>query len=106
MIKGSIMSLEQRKRVSEGRKGIGAWNKNRRKIPFTSKYCLACSRIYLRYPDSSDILWLRRRFCSKSCALVGNKRTMGMFLGSKNAAWRGGITSENMRIRSSTPMNE
>lgn len=105
MRKGTHLSEESKKKVSESRKGIPAWNKGKRKITIVIKVCESCGIEYSRHPDSSDELWLKRRFCSKSCALRGNKRTLGKNLGKDNPGWKGGITSKNAILRSSYEMN-
>lgn len=106
MRKGSKMTQEQKTRVSEGRKGKPCWNKGLRTCPVVIKRCLSCGNDYTKDPDSSNKLWLSRKFCSKSCALVGNIRTLGKNMGSDNAAWKGGITPLNALIRTSFNMKE
>lgn len=99
------MTIEQRKRVSVARRGIPAWNKGIHRIAFITKQCHACQTVYSRPQDIGDRAWLSRRFCSKSCALKGNIRTLGMFRGSDNPSWKGGATSDEQLIRSSRDMN-
>lgn len=86
-------------------KGRIPWNRGRRRIAITTKVCTACGNGYSRDPDSSDALWLKRLFCSKSCALKGNTRTLGKNIGADNASWKGGITPVNLGIRSSYQMD-
>lgn len=106
MKKGTKMTAEQRQRVSDGRKGVPSYKKYLLKSGIGEKFCEACAGIYKCDTRIGDKRWRKQRFCSKGCALVGNKRTMGMFLGELNPGWRGGITAVNMLIRSSTRMNE
>lgn len=70
------------------------------------KFCESCGVNYKCDTRIGDQRWRKQRFCSKSCALKGNKRTLGMFLGEENPSWKGGITPINALIRSSTAMNE
>lgn len=95
------MSLEQRKRLSEAKKGTVSPFKGKRSSKIHSLYCEACSKEFFKDPDSSNKLWERRRFCSKSCALKGNLRTLGKNKGESNGFWKGGITSKNAMIRTS-----
>ena len=106
MIKGSKMNPEQCRRISEGRKGIPSDRKGKHRIPFIEKICIACGKIYNRPSDIGDKAWLRREWCSKTCALKGNKRTLGKLLGAENAAWKGGITPINAALRSSYEMTQ
>jgi hypothetical protein len=85
-------------------KGRPSHRKGQRSSGIGQKFCAECFALFEKDPDSSNALWLKRRFCSKSCALKGNKRTLGMFRGEANPSWKGGITPINALIRSSTPM--
>lgn len=76
-------------------------NKGKRSSGIGQKFCAACSALFEKNPDSSNALWLKQRFCSKSCALKGNVRTLGKNVGAENAAWKGGVTPVNLAIRSS-----
>lgn len=106
MKKGSKMTPEQCKKISLGRIGKPAWNKGKRTSLTSHKFCGSRERLFLKDPDSSNALWERRVFCTKSCALKGNKRTLGKNLGASNPSWKGGITPSNALIRSSTSMND
>ncbi len=67
------------------------------------KFCESCSAIYKKDPDSGNKQWIKRRFCSKSCALKGNVRTLGKNTGEANGSWKGGITPLNLSVRTSYP---
>lgn len=82
-------------------KGRVPYNKGRRSSGIGQKFCLACFALYEKNPDSSNSLWVARRFCSKGCALKGNIRTLGKNLKEKNGSWKGGITPINLSIRTS-----
>jgi hypothetical protein len=100
------MTQEQRDRISIGRKGIPSYNKGNLKSGIGEKFCESCGSNYKCDTRIGDVRWRKQRFCSKSCALKDNKRTLGMFLGELNPSWKGGITPANALIRSSTAMNE
>ncbi len=106
MRKGSKMTPEQRKRVSNARKGCVSNRKGIRSSPITHKFCETCSVMYFKDPDSSNEFWHKRRFCSKSCALVGNLRTLGKNKGEANGFWKGGITPINAQLRTSFEMKK
>jgi len=82
-------------------KGRIPHNYGQRSSGIGQKLCPACNVWFGKNPDSSNALWIKRRFCSKSCALKGNTRTVGKNLGETNASWKGGITPINLAIRSS-----
>ena len=81
-------------------------NYGKRSSGIGQKFCESCMGLYEKNPESSNALWLKQRFCSKSCALKGNIRTVGKNTGEQNPSWKGGITSLNHGIRSSYPMSE
>lgn len=88
------------------RLGIAPYNKGVFKSGIGEKFCESCGVNYKCDTRIGDIRWRKQRFCSKSCALKGNKRTLWLFLGETNPSWKGGITPVNALIRSSTQMNE
>jgi hypothetical protein len=63
---------------NKGSKGVmKAWNKGKRKIPFTTKFCIKCGVEYTRSPKLGNEGWLKRQFCSKSCKSKGNAHNIG-----------------------------
>lgn len=95
--------FEKGNKINQGRT---PWNKGSRTSGIGEKFCASCPNRYTKDPDTSNALWLKRRFCSKSCALKGNVRTVGKNTGEDNPSWKGGITPINALIRSSYEMNE
>ncbi len=95
------MTQAQKDRVSKGRSGIPSDRKGKLKSGIGEKFCEACEALFKCDTRIGDARWRRQRFCSKSCALKGNLRTLGKNLGEENAAWKGGITPINLAIRTS-----
>lgn len=106
MRKGTKMTLAQCKKISDGRKGIPAYNKGLLRSGMGEKFCEACGENFKCDTRIGDKRWRRQKFCSKSCALKGNMRTLGKNLGKNNAAWKGGICPVNAAIRSSFEMTQ
>lgn len=97
------MTQAQKDRISRNRRGIPSYKKGIFRSGIGEKFCESCSSIFKCDSRIGDRRWRKQRFCSKSCALRGNLRTLGKNLGADNAAWKGGITPLNFAIRTSYP---
>ena len=106
MKKGHKMTSEQRQRISDAKKGTKSPLKGMFRSGIGEKLCPTCDSWYKCDSRIGDRRWRKQTFCSKSCALKGNVRTLGKNLGETNGSWKGGIADVNISIRMSYPYTQ
>lgn len=87
-----------------------------------TKECEVCGITYAKPSKQNTSWWADSSFCSSTCrhkipvstetrnkravSLLGNRNSLGKNVGESNNNWKGGITSENNKIRSSFEYKE
>lgn len=77
-----------------------------------NKHCIHCEGIFYKKPNESKKYWETKKYCSKKCADVLFLWKVGMspwnkgkkypqITGPLNNKWKGGISSQNDKIRKS-----
>lgn len=100
------MTPEQCRRISKAKTGTVSPFKGLYKSGIGEKFCIPCETFFKCDSRIGHKRWLKQTFCSKTCALIGNVRTLGKNLGEENGSWKGGITPLHKMMRSSYEMTQ
>lgn len=87
-----------------------------------TKVCIVCDSVFSKPSKQKLEWWNKAQFCSRECrhkipvstdtrkkrsvSLMGNKNSLGKNTGILNNNWKGGITTENQKVRSSFEYKE